>query len=72
VRSKRLVLGVDSVETSGDALGRLLIREGDAVAWFDPAKTFGLRFGFIEAWRGRVARPPRPLKPASTPIAQGR
>jgi hypothetical protein len=42
---ERLVLGVDSVEASGDALGRLLIREGDAVAWFDPAKTFGLRFG---------------------------
>lgn len=46
---ERLVLGVDSVEATGDALGKLLIREGDAVAWLDPAETFGLRFGFIEA-----------------------
>ena len=44
---ERLVLGVDSVEATRDALGRL-IREGDAVAWLDPVETFSLRFGFIE------------------------
>jgi hypothetical protein len=31
-----------------ERIHRRLIREGDAVAWLDPAKTFGLRFGFNE------------------------
>jgi hypothetical protein len=46
-----------------ERIHRRLIREGDAVAWLDPAKTFGLRFGFNEA-RGRS-----PLRAVDRPFS---
>lgn len=45
-----IVLGVGSMTRMQEELGRHVIRDqDDPVAWLDPAVTFGLRLGFVEA-----------------------